>query len=164
VRKWNPRAVIRVFAILNVALCAFGLWAMTYGFARTASQVGAQYDPSEPYVLQVFYVDNAVDFICLVFGLVSALPLWRLRRGGLILCNLLFGFELLFLFTGAFLAMGMNSSHQVIGDLAWSVAGAAGIGHLGMTIQDVTLYPIIALIALNMASEDANAADILIAR
>lgn len=150
-RNWNPTVVIRAFAILNVALCAFGLWAATYGLARTASSVRAHYDPSQPYLLQVFYVDSAVDFICLVFGLISAVPLWQRKRGGLILCNLLFGFELLYLLAEGFLSLAGNSSHQILGDLAWSVAGAAGIGGLGLALQYVTAYPIIALIALNMA-------------
>lgn len=125
---------------------------MTYGFAATASNVRTHYDPTAPYLLQVFYIDNAVDFICLIFGLILAVPLWRLKRSGLLLCNLLFGFELLFTLAGAFLGLVfINSPHQVLGNLSWSVSGAWGIGGMGLAVQYVSLYPVIALIALNKA-------------
>ena len=87
-----------------------------------------------------------------MFGLVSAVPLWRLKRSGLLLCNLLFGFELLYFLGQAFLALAfIGSSNQVLKGLGSSIAGATGIGGLGLALQDITAYPIIALIALNVA-------------
>lgn len=93
----------------------------------------------------MFYLFTAVEFICLVAGLVSAVPLWRLKHGGLLLCNILFAFELLYLFAQAFLALVLPAS------LRSSIAGASGIGGLGLTPQFVTAYPVVALIALNLA-------------
>ena len=125
---------------------------MTYGFAATASSVRTHYHPGQPYLLQMFYLFNALDFICLVIGLVSAVPLWRLKRSGLFSCNLLFGFELLYFFVIAFLQLTFGgSSNQVLKGMAMSMAGATGIGGLGLALQYVTAYPVIALIALNVA-------------
>lgn len=147
VRNWNAR-VIRGFAILNVGLCLFGLWALIYGFHETTKLNF----PNQPYLPQVFYLFETIEFMCLIFGLVSAVPLWRLKRSGLLLCNLLFGFELLYVLGQAFLALAfIGSSNQVLRGLGSSIAGATGIGGLGLALQDITAYPIIALIALNVA-------------
>jgi len=125
---------------------------MLFGFVVTVFGARTHYDPGEPYLLQMFYLFNALDFICLVIGLVSAFPLWRLRRAGLLLCNLLFGFELLYFFANAFLQLAfLSSSSQVLKGIAMSMAGATGIGGLGLALQYVTAYPVIALIALNVA-------------
>jgi len=154
-RNWNAR-VIRGFAVLNVGLCSFGLWAMLYGF----TDVGTVNTPGQPYLLQMFYLFTTVDFICLLFGLVSAVPLWRLRRSGLLLCNLLFGFELLFLTIGAALpASFIDSSNQVLRGVSSSIAGASGIGDIGLAPQYVTAYPVIALIALNVAYRKLHATE-----
>ena len=113
-RNWNAK-VIRGFAILNVGLCLFGLWAMLFAFVITAFSLRTQYDPGQPYLLQMFYLFNALDFICLVIGLVSAVPLWRLGGSGLLLCNLLFGFELLYWTVDMALAINfIDSSNQVL--------------------------------------------------
>lgn len=146
-RNWNAR-VIRGFAILNVGLCLFGLWALIYGFVtiRTLNISG------QPYLPQMFYLYTILDFTCLVFGLVSAVPLWRLGGSGLLLCNLLFGFELLYWTVDMALAINfIDSSNQVLRGVASSMAGATGIGGLGLALQYVTAYPVIALIALNVA-------------
>ena len=125
---------------------------MLFGFVATALGGRTHYDPGQPYLLQMFYLFNALDFICLVFGLVSAVPLWRLKRRGLLLCNLLFGFELLYSLANAFLQLAfLGSSSQVLKGIAMSMAGATGIGGLGLALQYVTAYPVIALIALNVA-------------
>lgn len=143
-RSWSAKT-IRLFAILNVVLCSFGLWAVIYGFAAGPSGVKIPYDPGQPYLPQMFYLFTAVEFMCLVAGLVSAVPLWQLKHGGLLLCNILFTFELLYLLAQSFLALVLPAS------LSSSVAGASGIGGLGLAAQYVTAYPLIALIALNLA-------------
>jgi hypothetical protein len=146
-RNWNAR-VIRGFAILNVCVCALGLWSLIYGFTL----VRTLHISGQPYLPQVFYIYTTVDLICLVLGLVSAVPLWGLRRSGLLLCNLLFGFELLFWMVGSALAIGfIDSSSQVLRGVASSIAGASGFADIGLAPQFITAYPVIALIALNVA-------------
>lgn len=152
-RSWSAR-IIRLFAILNVVLCSFGLWAIIYSFAAAPSGVKVPYDPGQPYLSQMFYLFTAVEFICLVAGLVSAAPLWRLKHGGLLLCNILFAFELLYLLAQAFLALVLPAS------LGSSVAGAGGIGGLGLAAQYVTAYPLIALIGLNVAYRRLRRAEV----
>jgi hypothetical protein len=45
----------------------------------------------------------------------------------------------------------IDSSNQVLRGVASSMAGASGIGDIGLTPQFITAYPVIALIALNVA-------------
>lgn len=117
----------------------------SYMISLQALLASVPYDPGQPYLPQAFYLFTAVEFTCLVTGLVSAVPLWRLKHGGLLLCNILFAFELLYLLAQASLVLVLPAS------LSLSIAGASGIGGLGLAAQYVTGYPLIALIALNLA-------------
>lgn len=148
-RNW-PARVIRGVATLNVFLCATGLLLLTFGVERFL-KVGSV-EPDKPYLHQVFYIYSSVDFLCLVFGLVAAFLLWKLERRGLLLCNLLFGFELLSWIVGATITLVLvSSSSREFKQIGLSLAGASGIGDIGLAPQFVIAYPVLALIALNLA-------------
>ncbi|MDE3179096.1 MAG: hypothetical protein KGM47_05485, partial [Acidobacteriota bacterium] len=101
----------------------------------------------ERYLAQAYYTMTSIDLVCLVVMLVAAVCLLRLRRLGLIICNYLFGFQIAYLFAFAVLALGLPESSQ----LAKGLAGAFGIGTMGTALEGGFVYPVVALVALNVA-------------
>lgn len=87
-----PQRTIRFFAAANLAFGALGLVLMA-DFPIHLDQYLRLLRQS-PDQLPIFCLLAAVDFACLVLLIYSAVPLWRLRASGRLICNVLSAFEL----------------------------------------------------------------------
>ena len=111
----------------------------------------------EPYLPQAFYIMTAMDFVSLVILAVAGFYLLRLNQKGVLLCNMVFIYEI-----GSFvLSSGLTLAFLMAGG-EWtlvgnSMAGAGGIGSMGTSPQFLTGYPLIGLIVLNIARQGLNA-------
>jgi len=147
-RPWAART-IRAFAILNVLLVMFGV----YFLVRTVLRhYGLPPDPAGPaYYHQAFYGRTIINLLFLIALAGGSAFLWRVGRRGLLICNIVFTGEILyFLATCAFEVLSGFAGGQIalVGD---SMATVAGTGDMGISPQVLSGYPIIALIALNVA-------------
>jgi len=93
--------------------------------------------------------------LCFLGSLVlGGLLLLRTDRRGLRVCNFLFVAEVLYWIgtplIGFYLTMSLTTRRWAAG-VSSSVAGATGIGNMGLAPQILTGYPIIALVLLNLA-------------
>src|SRR5260370_25914516 len=93
--------------------------------------------------------------MALVFAslaLISGFFLWRTSRSALRLCNLLFGAQLVYWVGGAMLdVMLATSKSEWAHRLVTSLASVGGIGNMGLAQQVLSLYPVWALLLLNLA-------------
>jgi hypothetical protein len=147
-RPWAART-IRAFAIVNVLLVMFGLYFLVKTVLR---HYGLPPYPGAPaYYHQAFYGRSIINLLFLLALLTGSAFLWRLQRRGLWICNIVFGGEILYIFATDLLIV---PSIFVGGKLALfdlALGATAGTGDMGINAQVLTGYPIIALIALNIA-------------
>jgi hypothetical protein len=144
---WN-RIVIRVFGVLNMAFAAVGLYAV----GETALSVTARgHDSAQQLcVREAYYVMTSVDSCCLVALVVGGIYLWRLRRRGLAISNIVFLTEIAWFLGTTALAMALGMSRESWWPFGMSIAGAGGIGGVGTAPQMLTGYPILAIVTLNL--------------
>lgn len=139
-KKW-PGKTIRGFGIA-------GLVYVTIGLAITIPDMLSfhstfPYDRQAPYLAQAYFVMSSINLAFeLALGILSVCLIKR-NVESIAFCNVLFALQILYMF-----APGMLWGHPTIG---MSVAGATGIANVGLAAQDFTGYPLIALIALNIA-------------
>jgi hypothetical protein len=133
--KW-PSMAFRAFGIANLIFAAIGLWAMSY----TAAVVAAGWmrnSPDQPYFLRAFWTMTAMNLIFLAVLGFTGVRLLQLRRSAVKVCNILFVAEIVY-----FVCISLWSNS--------SIAAATGVGNLGITVNLLTGYPIVALIGLNL--------------
>ena len=147
-RPWAA-STIRAFAIVNVLLVMFGLYFLVKTVLR---HYGLPPDPTAPaYYHQAFYGRSIINLLFLLALLAGSAFLWRVGRRGLLICNIVFTGEILyFLGTGAFEVFSGFAGGE-IALIGFSMGAAGGTGNMGISPQTLTGYPIIALIALNIA-------------
>ena len=70
----------------------------------------------------------------------------------MILSNYVFSMEILFFVLSSLIALRLAmSSNPRAASIGMSLAAVAGIGSMGTALQFLTAYPLIALVALNLA-------------
>lgn len=148
---WAQR-VVRTLGLVSLLVVAFGFPLCVTTAVRFPQR--NVWDPQQPYLAQVFWTMTVINAVFLVALAVGSVLLMRTDRRGLRLCNLVFAAEILYwLASGVaplYLGLAFKRSDWAIG-MARSVGGATGIGNMGISLQILTAYPIIALVALNLA-------------
>ena len=145
-RGW-ARKVIFGLVLTNVALVASGTYFLVHGILRFR-EMGSPDTP--PYYLPVFYAENALNLAFLLALLVGSVLLWRRRRAGRWTCNIVFVLEIAYLLGGSAFQL-VAAFHGGSASLIGSAMGATGgTGNMGIALQLISGYPIIALILLNL--------------
>jgi hypothetical protein len=145
VRDWG-RILIRSFGIANWFYGLTGTYFLVDRLWRVP-----HFGP-RPYEAEAYYFDVAINAL-FVFGIfLSGYWLILIRRRGAVLSNYIFSTEILFFVLSSWvsliLAMSRNATAASIGK---SFGAVGGIGNTGTALQLLTGYPVIALVALNLA-------------
>lgn len=147
-RNWE-KPTIRAFGCANLFFVAVGV----YFQVETLLSVRRHHRPiaGAPYDIQAFYVMTALDFVSLVLLAAAGLYLLSRNRRGLLLCNVVFIYEITSFIFGVLLGLGFSMAGGKWALVGMSVAAAGGIGNMGTSPQLLTGYPVIGLIVLNLA-------------
>ncbi len=145
---WGART-IRAFAIANAAFVAGGLYFLAEALWR--HQELGPLAIQGPYYPQVFYIRSVLNFGFIVALAVGNFGLWRMTRRGRRICNAVFVGELAYVVGGAVLDALVGHHGGTAAYIGQAIADTAGTGNMGITLQIITFYPVIALVALNLA-------------
>lgn len=143
--KW-PSLVFRAFGAASVLLASFGA-VFTIFDVITFGMGGLKSDSADPYLLQVFWTMIAINLLFEIALALAGIRLWQLRRLGLIICDALFPAEILY-----FLALSVSRFPGVSEGLKMSITFAGYLANTGLALQWITAFPLIALVALNVAA------------
>jgi len=105
----------------------------------------------QPFHVEAFYTMLSIDFLSNVVLCVAGVLLLRLARPGLALCNVLFIFEIAYTFIVSEIKLSLGDAPGRAGLIAEAMGALVGVATLGTAPQELVGYPIIALIALNIA-------------
>lgn len=144
-----PSRVIRAFGIVGILVALFGLdnsLRTIVRYSRLLPRTG-----EAAFHSLGFYVMTTVNILCLLALIVGSVGLLRVSERGRVICNVVFAFEILY-FTfepimDLFLSLAGGKA-ALIGD---SFSRAGGTGNMGLVIQLISGYPVIALVAINVA-------------
>lgn len=139
-KKW-PGGMLVGFGVANVAYAVTGLALSISGMLSFHRTFGPNLNA--PYFSQAFFVMSWVNVIFNALLGLAGVYLIKRRLGAVTFSNTLFPLEILY-----FISLGPLWLNPRIG---WSVGAASGIGNMGLSVQMITGYPIIALIGLNIA-------------
>jgi hypothetical protein len=147
--RWAMR-IIRFFGVANILLGSVGLLAALDSVRLFR---GGPLHPTYPCLAEAFYVESSIDLVCVVSTIGGGIYLWRFTRAGLTISNAVFGFEIAnFLLDYPLLRLVLR---LVLGNRPGlcdeAIGSVGGIGNMGTGIQLVIVYPLVALIALNLA-------------
>jgi len=147
-QRW-PKILLRAFGVGNLFHAVVGAYFLVDGLARFLRRTG---DPTVPYETSAYYTRWVVNLVFVALLLPSGALLLRLRRRGITFSNYLFGSEIAYFLGSAAmeLALSMSKNHELL-LLGHSLAATAGIGNMGTALQLTTAYPLVALLALNLA-------------
>jgi len=153
-----PKITIRTIALGNIAMGALGLFLQLDSAVRFSQRhqfIGTR--PGETYAYSTL---ACIAFAFALLALVSGFFLWRTSRSALRLCNLLFGSELIYWVAGAMSDVILaTSKSEWAHNFATSVASVSGVGNMGLAPQVLSLYPVWALVLLNLAYWRAGKAE-----
>jgi hypothetical protein len=145
VRDWG-RILIRSFGIANWFYGLAGAYFLIDGLRRV------HHFGSRPYEAKAYYFLVSINVLFLVAIFLTGYWLILIRRQGAVFSNYLFSVEILFWVLDSLvtlkLVMSGNANAVSIG---MSLGAVEGIGNMGTSLQILTAYPLIALIALNLA-------------
>jgi len=144
---WNRR-IIRTIGIVSILLAFVG----GYFALSSAPHILARLrdTPALPYHREAYCVMTVVELCCLVALTIGGVYLILLRRAGLIISNVVFAVEIAWFLLQASVPLLVVSAERGY-RLGRSIGAAGGIGGLGAAPQDLTGYPVLALIFLNLA-------------
>jgi hypothetical protein len=141
--KWPP-FVLRAFGIANFILASVGLFFLAGSvFAIGEKAVGNT--PEQPYFLLAFWTLTTVNLVLLALLIFGGIKLLQLRTMGVVVCNAVLAAEIAYFMTLAILWNAVSPS------VSMSIAGATGVGSMGLSPQLICGYPLVALIFLNLA-------------
>jgi cbb3-type cytochrome oxidase subunit 1 len=145
--RWSA-VVFRLFGTLHILFGAYGFYVVLLILVNIASAGHFSLDDaSAPYATESFVVMTAINLIFIGVLLFAGIQLLQLRAEAVRISNWLFlcmiMYEAVLLLDSLFLDPGAA--------LSMSISAAYGIGNMGIAPQVLTGYPIIALIALNLA-------------
>ena len=130
-RSKSPVWIMRLLAITNLLLVTYGILLI----AQTAYNVH-RYRSIIPVPWPYWWM-TAINFLFLSALAYASLLLWRLRPRGLILSLVIFVTETFYFFAGGVI-------WAFHGPFSRAVAGASGIGDMGIAPQILTGYPVVA--------------------
>ncbi len=148
-RKAWPARTIRVFAILNLLMGLFGLFAVLNSVA-----VALRFEPwsQDPlYYAQAYYIRSAINFVFVLLTLLGGIYLWRVDRRGWAICKVLFFGQIAYFLLNwlKYLVLWPMGDEAPI--VSRALGASAGTGNMGTGLQTITGYPVIALIGLKIA-------------
>ena len=149
--KW-PLFTLRAFAVTNFLVAALGLSFLAISVHGVrAGAVGNT--STQPYFIPSFSTMTAINICFLGMLVVGSVCLLRAKMLGVALCNVVFAGEILYFISLGFL-WGPPFSRNVA--MSMSIAGATGVGNMGLGAQLLCGYPLIALVGLNLARRALN--------
>jgi hypothetical protein len=143
-RDWG-RTLVRSFGIANWLFGLTGTVILIDGLFR------ANHFGRNPYDAKAYYFLVAMNALFLLGILLAGYWLILIRRRGVVFSNYVFSIEILF-WVGLpiFDPLYMSGNATAVA-ISKSVGTVWGIGNMGTVFQFLTGYPLIALIALNLA-------------
>ncbi len=143
--KW-PSLVFRVFGAASVLFAISGALATVCDVTFFGMHWMGRYSAA-PYMLSAFWAMIAMNLVFEICLAIAGIWLWQLRTQGLTICNVLFPAEILY-----FLVISVPRFPGVTEGLRLSITSAANFANAGSVLQWVTGFPLIALVALNVAA------------
>jgi hypothetical protein len=145
-KPW-PRAVVRVFGLLDIIVGLWGLYAAALWFVVVATdKIGL--DAAHPYVLHIYRIETVVAVLCFLFLTPTGIALWRLKRHGLRLSRALLGALVIFLVIEQGLRLLLSTRGGEPKALADSIGNS--LGSL-IFIVPLILYNTIAVVVISSA-------------
>jgi hypothetical protein len=142
-RDWG-RTLIRFFGIANWFFGLTGILIVIDGLFRVN-----HFGPN-PYEAKAYYFLVTMNALFLLVILLAGYWLILIRRRGVVVSNYVFSIEILFWVLLIFDPLDM-SGNPTAAAISMSLGAVHGIGNMGTVFQFLTAYPLIALIALNLA-------------
>ncbi len=144
--NWAKR-ILRLFGILHLLYGGLGLYLLFHGVFLSLSLGSLHRVPPTyaPYRLEAYILRTSINLIFLIILVIAGLLLLRARRQGVRLSNVLFIAMIVYVLDPFYLGLFGEAFRS-------SMAATAGTGGVGITLQIVTGYPLICLIALNLAA------------
>jgi hypothetical protein len=145
-RDWG-RFLIRSFGIANWFFGLAGAWFLVV----TQWRVHVRHLWPDPYDAGAYYFLVTINALFVVAMFPTGYWLMLIRRKGVVFSNYVFSSEVLF-FVLSVVAFFLNfSGNATAVSVGRSLGAMDGVGNMGTVLQTLTAYPVIALIALNLA-------------
>ena len=143
-RDWG-RTLVRSFGIANWFYGLTGAYFLVAGLRFNHLR-------PNPYEAKAYYFFVSINALFVFAVLLTGYWLILIRRRGVVLSNYVFSMEILFFVLSSLvsLRLAMSSNPRAV-SVGMSLGAAAGIGNMGTALQFLTAYPLIALVALNLA-------------
>jgi len=142
--KW-PELTFRITGFASLLVSSVGALATILDVVGVGLS-GFKHDSLAPYFDSLFWVMIAMNFAFAVALAIAGLRLLQNRTQGLIICNVLFPVEVAY-----FLVVSHARLPGVPDTLQKSLTFASYMSNAGTVVQWTTGFPIVALIALNIA-------------
>lgn len=141
--RW-PAVIFRVFGVGNLLLAgaAVSFTLMSVGGLAMST---LRNTPDTPYFLQAFTAMTAINFAFEITLAIAGIRLWQTKPKGVGICNALSPVEVLYFFLIIVLSLPAFPRTSIM-----SLAEATGVGNVGLTVQWISGYPLIALVVLNL--------------
>jgi hypothetical protein len=145
-----PSVTYRTVAIANFLMAAAGAFFLTSSILIVPTRLGN--DPAQPYFVAAYWTMVIINISFLAFLIFGSIRLFQLRAIGITICNIVFSAEIIYFVVLSllwFLSGARNSASSIA--ISMSVAGATGVGNMGIGPQLPCAYPLIALGCLYLA-------------
>lgn len=134
-----------------------GLCFVVDGILRYSRRMPPLEEPA--YYMQAYFAQVSVNLACLLALAFAGLLLFRLERRGFLICNWLFSFEIVYFLALAWGGLSLSmSGNTIAASIGESLATTAGTANMGLSLQLLTAYPVIALLVLNLLRGRLNQA------
>ena len=144
-RDWG-RILIRSFGIANWFYGLTGAYLLVDGLWRVN-----HFGPN-PYEAKAYYLYVAINALFLSAIFLAGYWLIQIRRRGTVFSNYVFSLEIAFWVLCEVVELTlMMSGNATAASVGKSLGAVEGIGNMGTALQFLTGYPLIALVALNLA-------------
>ena len=147
-KSW-PTTIIRTFAVLNLLMGLWGLYALVSSVNNTLRY--SPWDQDPPYYAQAYYARSAINLVFVILTILGGIYLWRVDWRGWKVCKPLFIGQIIYFFLsllGSVLLLATGERGRLV---SRALAASEGTGNMGTTLQTITGYPVIALIGLWIA-------------
>jgi hypothetical protein len=143
------RTLIRSFGIANWFFGLTGAYFLLDGLWRVHH---FRHLGRLPYEAKLYYFLVTINAIFVFSILLTGYWLIMIRRRGVVFSNYLFSMEILFWILDAVVSFKLLiSGNAAAASFGTSLGAVEGIGNMGTNVQFLTAYPVIALVALNLA-------------
>ncbi len=148
-KRW-PRITVRIFGVLHIVMGLVGIIMIAWGCVSPMTQLLLE-SPRYPYAKPFYYGYTIIGLISLVFLIGAGVAMCRLAPRGRQLSNVVLGFEIAFSLaeweTILFVLPMWGATAKKLGDTLLMTSGIGAFDE----VQILTGYPLIALIAINLA-------------